>query len=32
MPGAIEFSDGRLYVAVSVLDEENGGSIVTVRR
>lgn len=32
MPGAIEYHDGRLYVATSVLDEENGGSIVTVRR
>ena len=32
MPGAIEHSDGRLYVATSVLDEENGGSIVKVRR
>lgn len=32
MPGAIEFSNGRLYVATSVLDEENGGSIIKVRR
>lgn len=32
MPGAIEFSKGRLYVAIGVLDEVSGGSIVKIRR